>query len=127
MTDSLQTPLHRYVSAFNSRDTEAMAKVFSPNLQTIHPSEPEVDVTHADPFLIRMRSLWDKGIHYRILRTISRGDANQEGEVWGEILALDADNSPLASEVVIYQVRGGLVSEICVYKQMRPSHPAYRS
>jgi hypothetical protein len=120
------TPLHRYVNAFNGRDQLAMASVFADNLLTIHPSEPEIDVDCAELFLARMCKLWDRDISYRLLRTISHGDVNQDGEVWGELVALNSDHSPLATEVVIYRVRKGLVFEICIYKLMSPTHPAYQ-
>jgi hypothetical protein len=126
-SSQLDTPLHRYVNAFNGRDQLAMASVFADNLLTIHPSEPEVDVDCAEPFLARMRKLWERDISYRLLRTISHGDLNQDGEVWGELVALNSDHSPLATEVVIYRVRDGLVFEICIYKLMKPTHPAYQS
>jgi len=120
------TPLHHYVEAFNGRDFDAMSKVFAANLQTVHPGEPEVDVTSAQPFLARMQALWPKGVHYRLVRTIASGDLAGDGEVWGELIALDAENSPLASELVVYTIHQGLVNEICVYKQMHPTHPSYQ-
>ena len=126
-TDDVDTPLHRYVRAFNSRDVQAMTSVFSVNLHTVHPAEPEVDVDEAGPFLDRMQALWPRKIHYKLLRTSVKGDPCQFGEVWGELLALDEWDKPLACEVVIYQIRDGLVSEMCVYKLMRPSHPAYQA
>lgn len=128
LTNSVQvaTPLHHYVNAFNARDQLSMASVFAEDLLTIHPSEPEVDVDRAEPFLVRMRKLWDRDISYRLLRTISHGDINQYGEVWGELVALNSDHSPLASEVVIYRIKNGLVFEICIYKLMGPTHPAYQ-
>jgi hypothetical protein len=121
------SPLHRYVDAFNRRDFVGMQQVFDVNLHTIHPGEPEVDVITAEPFLARMQALWPRGIHYRLLRTIVAGDFAVRGEVWGELVALDAQDKPLASELVVYKVEGGLVCEICVYKQMHPTHPAYQS
>ena len=127
ISSTASTPLGRYVDAFNSRDYVAMQQVFDVNLHTIHPGEPEVDVTSAEPFLARMQALWPRGIHYRLLRTIVGGDLASKGEVWGELLALDAQDKPLASELVIYRVEGGLVCEICVYKQMHPTHPDYQS
>ena len=120
------TPLHQYVEAFNRRDPDAMARIFASNLQTIHPGEPEVDVTDAKPFLARMQALWPRGIHYKLLRTISSGDFSSDAQVWGELIALDADNRPLASELVVYTIQHGMVFEICVYKQMHPTHPAYQ-
>ena len=122
----VDTPLHRYVNAFNRRDQVAMASVFAEDLLTIHPSEPEVDVDSAEPFLARMRKLWDRGISYRLLRTISHGDTKEDGEVWGELVALNSDYSLLATEVVIYRIKNGLVFEICIYKLMGPTHPAYQ-
>ena len=122
----VDTPLHRYVNAFNRRDQVAMASVFAEDLLTIHPSEPEVDVDSAEPFLARMRKLWDRGISYRLLRTISHRDTKDDGEVWGELLALNSDHSLLATEVVIYRIKNGLVFEICIYKLMGPTHPAYQ-
>jgi DNA-binding SARP family transcriptional activator len=74
-----------------------------------------------------MQALWPKGIHYKLLRTISNGDFRDVAEVWGELIALDPQDHPLASELVVYKVESGLVWEICVYKQMHPSHPAYQS
>lgn len=124
--ETLLTPLHRYVSAFNSRNAELMASVFSPALCTIHPGEPDVDVREAGPFLQRMQGLWPKNVRYQLRRFITSGDLDAVGEVWGELLLLDADSRPLASEVVLYRIREGLVSEICVYKQMHPSHPDYQ-
>lgn len=124
-TDS--TPLHAYVQAFNSRDAQAMARIFSPDLETIHPGEPAVDVTSAPPFLARMQALWPRGIHYKLLRTIASGNCDGDAEVWGELIALDSQEKPLASELVVYKIKHGLVCEICVYKQMHPSHPAYQS
>jgi hypothetical protein len=121
------TPLHRYVAAFNGRDPVAMASVFAPNLHTIHPAEPDIDVVSSAPFLERMQALWPRGIHYRLLRTITTGDLDRDGEVWGELIALDSQQQPLACELVVYRVRLGLVSEICVYKLMHPTHPAYQS
>lgn len=122
------TPLHRYVEAFNARNVEGMAKVFDENLRTIHPAEPDVDVSTAEPFLTRMQRLWERNIHYHLLRTISRGNPNEgDGEVWGELLALDGSNKPLACEVVIYKVSAGRVMEICVYKLLQPSHPSYQA
>ena len=126
-TSSLSTPLHLYVEAFNRRDFDGMKRIFDVNLHTIHPGEPEVDVTSAEPFLARMQALWPRGIHYKLLRTIVAGDLTTKGEVWGELIALDTQDKPLASELVVYQVTQGLVSEICVYKQMHPTHPAYQS
>lgn len=120
------TPLHHYVEAFNQRDAEAMARVFAPDLKTVHPGEPEVDVTSSTPFLARMQALWPKGVHYKLLRTITCGDLMGAAEVWGELIALDAQDKPLASELVIYKIQLGLVREICVYKQMHPTHPAYQ-
>jgi hypothetical protein len=122
----VDTPLHRYVNAFNGRDQLAMASVFAEDLLTVHPSEPEIDVDSAEPFLTRMRQLWARGISYRLLRTISHGDTNEDGEVWGELVALNSDHSPLATEVVIYRIKNGLVFEICIYKLMGPTHPAYQ-
>ena len=122
----VDSPLHRYVNAFNRRDQVAMASVFAEDLLTIHPSEPEVDVDSAEPFLARMRKLWDRGISYRLLRTISHRDTKDDGEVWGELLALNSDHSLLATEVVIYRIKNGLVFEICIYKLMGPTHPAYQ-
>lgn len=121
------TPLHEYVQAFNTRDVQAMARIFSPDLETIHPGEPAVDVNSASPFLARMQALWPKGIHYKLLRTIASGNYEHDAEVWGELIALDSQENPLASELVIYKIKQGLVCEICVYKQMHPSHPAYQS
>ena len=46
-----------------------------------------------------MRKLWDRDISYRLLRTISHGDVNEDGEVWGELVALNSDHSPLATEL----------------------------
>ena len=121
------TPLHQYVQAFNQRDPDAMARIFAPNLHTIHPGEPEVDVTASEPFLARMQALWPRGIHYKLLRTIASGDFSNDAEVWGELIALDSEDKPLASELVVYKIQQGLVSEICVYKQMHPTHPAYQA
>lgn len=121
------SPLHQYVEAFNRRDPDAMARLFASNLKTIHPGEPEVDVTDAQPFLARMQALWPRGIHYKLLRTISCGNCSNDAEVWGELIALDADNRTLASELVVYKIQRGLVCEICVYKQMHPTHPAYQA
>jgi len=124
---SSPTPLHRYVEAFNRRDFVGMQRIFDVNLHTIHPGEPEVDVTSSEPFLARMQALWPRGIHYKLLRTIVSGDLDANGEVWGELIALDLQEKPLASELVVYKVTNGLVSEICVYKQMHPTHPSYQS
>jgi hypothetical protein len=121
------TPLHHYVDAFNRRDADAMARIFAPDLQTIHPGEPEVDVISSSPFLARMQALWPKGIHYKLLRTIWSDDFDGNAEVWGELIALDAENKPLASELVVYKIKLGFVCEITVYKQMHPTHPAYQS
>jgi hypothetical protein len=121
------TPLHHYVEAFNQRDADAMARIFAPDLETIHPGEPDVDVKSSSPFLARMQALWPKGVHYKLLRTITRGDLKADAEVWGELIALDVHEKPLASELVIYKIQLGLVRQICVYKQLHPTHPAYQS
>jgi len=98
MSQSLTiTPLHQYVEAFNQRDSGAMARIFAPNLHTIHPGEPQVDVTTSELFLARMQALWPKGIHYKLLRTIASGDFSKHAEVWGELIALDSEDMPLAS------------------------------
>jgi hypothetical protein len=126
LAQSTSTPLHRYITAFNARDRQGMAAVFSPHLQTIHPAEPEVDVTSAEPFLQRMESLWPRGLRYILRRVMTSGDPNGDGEVWGELIAADAGGVPLAAEVVLYTVASGLVTQICVYKQLHPTHPAYQ-
>lgn len=121
------TPLHRYVAAFNARDAGLMGSIFSNDLQTIHPDEPEIDVFKAKPFLERMQKLWDRGITYKLLRTATQGFANDNGVIWGELIAIQPGKPPLAAEVVIYTVTDGLVSQVCVYKVMHPTHPSYRS
>ena len=63
---------HAYVEAFNRRDAEALAAVFAPDLISVHPGEPEVDVSAAAPFVTRMLGLWPRGLHYRILRATGR-------------------------------------------------------
>jgi len=126
-SDASETPLHRYVRAFNERNVDAMTSIFATDLLTVHPGEPEVDVNLAQPFLERMQALWPRNIHYKLLRTSVKADPNLNGEVWGELLALDDQDHPLACEIVIYQINDGLVSEICVYKLLRPTHPAYQS
>jgi len=121
----MTTPLHRYVEAFNARDFDQMTSVFAPDLHTIHPGEPDVDVVSSAPFLERMRALWPRGIVYELRQVMTDGDCSQEARVWGELLALQADGTPLASELVLYRISAGLVDQITVYKQMHPTHSAY--
>lgn len=73
-----------------------------------------------------MSELWNQDISIRLLSAISHGDVNRDGEVWGELVALNSDHSALATEVVIYRVKNRLVFEICIYKLMSPTHHVYQ-
>lgn len=115
-----------YVEAFNRRDAEALAAVFSPDLISVHPGEPEVDVSAAAPFVARMLALWPRGLRYRVLRATGRDLGDGLSESWGELLVFNAEGRVAASEVVIYNARGGRVSHTWVYKVMPPTHPDYR-
>lgn len=117
---------HAYVEAFNRRDAEALAAVFAPDLISVHPGEPEVDVNAAAPFVERMLGLWPRGLHYRILRATGRALGDGLSESWGELLVFNAEGRVAASEVVIYNARDGRVSHTWIYKVMPPTHPAYR-
>jgi ketosteroid isomerase-like protein len=128
-TAALQTEAGRlvtaYVQSFNGRDAEAMAAVFSPELVTIHPDDPDVDVTTAAPFLERMLALWPRDLHYVLRRISERPLAEGLSEAWAELVIGAAGQPPLASEVVIYQARDGRVVQLTVYKLMHPTHPSY--
>lgn len=117
---------HAYVEAFNRRDAEALAAVFAPDLISVHPGEPEVDVSAAAPFVTRMLGLWPRGLHYRILRATGRALGGGLSESWGELLVFNAEGRVAASEVVIYNARDGRVSHTWIYKVMPPTHPDYR-
>lgn len=117
---------HAYVEAFNRRDAEALAAVFAPDLISVHPGEPEVDVNAAAPFVTRMLGLWPRGLHYRILRATGRALGGGLSESWGELLVFNAEGRVAASEVVIYNARDGRVSHTWIYKVMPPTHPDYR-
>lgn len=114
----------QYINAFNARDFEAMKSVFHPQLVTVHPNEPEIDVTEATPFLERMVALWPRDLHYTLRRICDRSiDAGSEA--WAEIVIGKPNDAPLAAEVVIYHEQDGCVTQLTVYKLMHPSHPAY--
>lgn len=103
-----------------------MSAVFADDLRTVHPAEPEIDVTTSRPFLERMQDLWSRGMTYQITRYLSSAASGSDSEVWGELIAFDATGSVLASEVVLYRISQSLVREICVYKVMSPKHPNYQ-
>ena len=115
-----------YVQSFNARDAHGMAQVFSPDLHTIHPAEPLLDVTAAAPFLERMRALWSRNLHYTLRRLSERSFGDGHSEAWAELLIGESGQAPLAAEVVIYRASQGRVVELTVYKLMHPSHPLYQ-
>ena len=117
---------HAYIEAFNRRDEAALSAVFAPDLRSVHPGEPEVDVTEAAPFVQRMVALWPRGLHYRILRATGRDLGEGLSESWGEMLVFNAEGRVAAAEVVIYNARDGVVTHTWVYKVMPPTHPDYR-
>lgn len=117
---------HAYIEAFNQRDEQALKAVFAPDLCSVHPGEPEVDVSEAAPFVQRMMALWPRGLHYRILRATGRDLGEGLSESWGEILVFNAEGRVAASEVVIYNACGGQVTHTWIYKVMPPTHPQYR-
>ena len=114
-----------YVQSFNGRDAEAMAEVFAPDLVTVHPDDPAVDVRSATPFLERMRALWPRDLHYVLRRLSERPLGDGLSEAWAELVIGAAGQPPLASEVVIYRARHGRVIQLTVYKLMHPTHPSY--
>ncbi|MGC5197983.1 nuclear transport factor 2 family protein [Aphanothece microscopica] len=114
------------MKSFNARDAQGMAAVFSPDLVTIHPDEPAVDVTSAAPFLERMLALWPRDLHYDLRRLSDRSLDDGMSEAWAELVIGAPRQPPLAAEVVIYRVREGRVVQLTVYKLMHPSHVAYQ-
>jgi len=117
---------HAYIDAFNRRDGEALAAVFAADLRSVHPGEPEVDVSEAAPFVERMLALWPRGLHYKVLRAAGRDLGDGLSESWGEMLVFNAEGKVAAAEVVIYNACGGVVTQTWVYKVMPPTHPDYR-
>jgi hypothetical protein len=117
---------HAYIDAFNTRNEGALRAVFAPDLRSVHPGEPEVDVTEAAPFVARMLALWPRGLHYKILRAAGRDLGDGLTESWGEMLVFNAEGKVAAAEVVIYNARAGVVTHTWVYKVMPPTHPDYR-
>ena len=117
---------HAYIDAFNRRDAEGLSAVFASDLQSVHPGEPEVDVTASALCVARMLALWPRGLHYKVLRAIGRDLGDGVSESWGEMLVFNADGKVAAAEVVIYNARGGVVTHTWVYKVMPPTHPDYR-
>ncbi len=117
---------HAYIDAFNHRDAEALSAVFATDLHSVHPGEPEVDVTESAPFVERMLALWPRGLHYKVLRATGRDLGDGLTESWGEMLVFNAEGKVAAAEVVIYNARGGVVTQTWVYKVMPPTHPDYR-
>jgi SnoaL-like domain len=117
---------HAYVDAFNRRDAEALRAVFATDLHSVHPGEPEVDVTASAPFVERMLALWPRGLHYKVLRATGRELGGGLSESWGELLVFNAEDRVAAAEVVIYNARGGVVTNTWIYKVMPPTHPDYR-
>ena len=117
---------HAYTEAFNRRDEAALRAVFAPDLCSVHPGEPEVDVSAAAPFVERMVALWPRGLHYKVLRATGRDLGAGLSESWGELLVFNAEGRVAASEVVIYNARAGVVTHTWVYKVMPPTHPQYR-
>ena len=115
-----------YVQSFNGRDAQAMAAVFHPHLVTMHPDEPDVDVTTAAPFLDRMLALWPRNLHYVLRRLAERPLADGMSEAWAELVIGAPGAPPLAAEVVIYRARAGQVTQLTVYKLLHPSHPDYQ-
>lgn len=115
----------QYIEAFNARDAGAMAAVFDPDLTTVHPDEPDIDVVAAAPFLERMGALWPRQLHYELRRIVER-PTGQGSEAWAELVIGRSGEQPLAAEVVIYEERGGRVVRLTVYKQMHPSHALYQ-
>jgi hypothetical protein len=115
-----------YIDAFNTRNEGALRAVFAPDLRSVHPGEPEVDVTEAAPFVARMLALWPRGLHYKILRAAGRDLGDGLTESWGEMLVFNAEGKVAAAEVVIYNARAGVVTHTWVYKVMPPTHPDYR-
>lgn len=117
---------HAYIDAFNTRNEGALRAVFAPDLRSVHPGEPEVDVTEAAPFVARMLALWPRGLHYKVLRAAGRDLGDGLTESWGEMLVFNAEGKVAAAEVVIYNARAGVVTHTWVYKVMPPTHPDYR-
>lgn len=117
---------HAYIEAFNRRDEAALRAVFAPDLRSVHPGEPEVDVSEAAPFVQRMVALWPRGLQYKILRATGRDLGEGLSESWGEMLVFNAEGRVAAAEVVIYNARAGVVTHTWVYKVMPPTHPDYR-
>jgi hypothetical protein len=117
---------HAYIDAFNQRDAEALSAVFAADLHSVHPGEPEVDVTESAPFVARMLALWPRGLHYKVLRATGRDLGDGLSESWGEMLVFNAEGKVAAAEVVIYNACGGVVTKTWVYKVMPPTHPEYR-
>ncbi len=117
---------HGYIDAFNRRDGEALRAVFAADLRSVHPGEPEVDVSEAAPFVERMLALWPRGLHYKVLRAAGRDLGEGLTESWGEMLVFNAEGKVAAAEVVIYNARGGVVTHTWIYKVMPPTHPDYR-
>lgn len=115
-----------YVQSFNARDPQGMAEVFAPDLLTIHPAEPSVDVTAAAPFLERMRALWSRDLSYTLRRLSERPLGEAMSEAWAELVIGVPGQAPLAAEVVIYRASQGRVVELTVYKLMHPTHSDYQ-
>lgn len=115
-----------YVQSFNARDAQGMAEVFAPDLLTVHPAEPSLDVTSAAPFLERMRALWPRELYYTLRRFSERPLNERISEAWAELVIGVPGQAPLAAEVVIYRASEGRVVQLTVYKLMHPDHADYQ-
>jgi hypothetical protein len=115
-----------YVQNFNARNAQGLADVFAPDLLTVHPAEPSLDVTAAAPFLERMRALWPRELYYTLRRFSERPLNERISEAWAELVIGVPGEAPLAAEVVIYRASEGRVVQLTVYKLMHPNHADYQ-